>query len=526
MELDEKKTKYFVIGIVLLILLGIVLIVHFNNKSLVSGDKDKETTTKKTTEVKTTEVTTTKKKSVVKQVNNSTEVINSNVYKSVIDDENKIVYNYKLSNEILDTDKIISKKLDISEYLRSNSVIGLYDISLYSVDNIKKSVNNSIISVSIPLSSELIGYDEYKVIYINDNGVVTDEVFDTSVSDGYIKFTTTHLSMYGIVGIKNSVSEPVEDVVDLTNVKVSLSLNDSVIGNDRIIVSNNDIIKINVLNLDKEYKVYYALRSDDVNSVDTYNEYVDKIDVSMLEPTKRYTIIVKVVVGNTNAVFELNEVNSYDIVYTYDGKNEDTIGEIKDNDGNEIDYSNVDINNDIAIKDVTNDDVTDEAIVNVKGNIYLVDKTDISNLNITGYLYIDTDKMISTEDKKSIDISNIYKVTILSNKFNLNGVEYEYEVTDDGSIIISKISNDIKEIIYTKPSVKEEVVSEETTVNEKEDTDVKFEDNFSGSNDIDISVDEDKNLVIVNKEKEVTEIKEPDEEKVLEPVSELEIIGE
>ena len=544
MELDEKKTKYFVIGIVLLILLGIVLIVHFNNKSLVSGDEDKNNTTKKTTEVKTTEVTTTKKRNVVKQVNSSSEVVenntnsNNSVYKSVIDDENKIVYNYKLSDEILDTDKLISKKLEISEYLKNNNVIGLYDISLYTSDNIKKNVSNSVINVSIPLTSELIGYDEYKVVYVNDSGVITDEVFETSLSDGFIKFTTTHLSMYGIVGIKNSNDDnkEVEEVVDLTNVKVNLSLNNNIINsNERIIVSKDDVISISVLNLDKEYKVYYALRSSDVNSVDTYNLYDGNIDVSGLEPTKKYNIIVKVVVGNTNSVFELNEINSYDIVYMNDGSKEETIGEIKDNE-KEIDYSNVEENKDIAVKDITSEELENKAEVNIKGNVYLVDKTDLSNLNITGYLYIDTDKEISTEDKKTIDMTNIYKVTILSNKFTLNGVNYEYEVKEDGSIVITKVDGETRDIVYNKPANSDETeenietnvesINEEKKEEVNEETDVKFEDNFSGSNDIEITVDEDKNLVIVNKEKEETEVKEPENEKVEEPVTEVDTIGE
>ncbi len=544
MELDEKKTKYFVIGIVLLILLGIVLIVHFNNKSLVSGDKDKNNTTKKTTEVKTTEITTTKKKNVVKQVNNSSEVVdnnttNNNVYKSVIDDDNKIVYNYKLSEEILDTDKLISKKLDISDYLKNNNVIGLYDISLYTSDNIKKNVSNSVINVSIPLTSELIGYDEYKVVYVNDSGVITDEVFDTSVSDGFIKFTTTHLSMYGIVGIKNNNDDnkQPEEVVDLTNVKVNLSLNNNIINsNDRIIVSKDDIISVNVLNLDKEYKVYYALRSSDANSVDTYNLYDGKIDISGLEPTKKYNIIVKVVVGNTNAVFELNEINSYDIVYMNGGSKEETVGEIRDNENNEIDYSKVEENKDIAVKDITSEELESKAEVNIKGNVYLVDKTDLSNLNITGYLYIDTDKEISTKDKKTIDMANIYKVTILSNKFTLNGVNYEYEVKEDGSIIITRVDGETRDIVYNKPANSEKTeetsetkvdsINEEQKEEVKEETDVKFEDNFSGSKDIEITVDEDKNLVIVNKEKEITEVKEPEKEKVEEPVNEVNTIGE
>ena len=546
-ELNEKNTKYFVVAIILLIVLGIILIIHFNNKSLVSGDKDKVTsTTKKTTEVKKEETTTTTTKvvrvsntnkdnnKVVKETNVSND---NSVYKSVIDEHSNIIYNYKLTDEITNDDRIVSKSLELNDYLKNNNVISLYDISLYN-NNVKKDVKNSLIDISIPITNNLIGYDEYKIIYVND-GSISDEVFDTKVENGYIKFTTTHLSMYGIVGIKNNNDDnkQTEEVVDLTNVKVNLSLNNNIINsNDRIIVSKDDIININILNLDKEYKVYYALRSSDVNSVDTYNLYDSKIDVSGLEPTKKYNIIVKVVVGNTNAVFELNEINSYDIVYMNDGSKEETVGEIRDNENNEIDYSKVEENKDIAVKDITSEELENKAEINIKGNVYLVDKIDLSNLNITGYLYIDTDKEISTKDKKTIDMANIYKVTILSNKFTLNGVNYEYEVKEDGSIIITRVDGETRDIVYNKPANSEKTeetsetkvdsINEEQKEEVKEETDVKFEDNFSGSKDIEITVDEDKNLVIVNKEKEVTEVKEPEKEKIEEPVNEVNTIGE
>lgn len=502
MELNEKKTKYFVIGIVLLILLGIVLIVHFNNKSLVSGDKDKKSEEKKTTEVKTTEVKTTKKSNIVKQVSNVKEENNNNVYKSTVDETNKIIYNFKLTNEILDNDKLVSKKLDINEYLKNNNVIGLYDISLYSSDNIKKSVNNSLINISIPLNSDLIGYDEYKVVYVNDNGIITDETFETSVKDGYIKFSTTHLSMYAIVGIKNKTEE-IKPAIDLSKVTVDVLQNGNIVKDQSVVASVNDIIDIKVNNITSEYKVYYALKNDINKDNLEYKEFISGTILNSNTPNK-VVLTIKVVSQNTEKVFDLNEFNIYDVVYNYDKNNEikdetnpanpdgvKNVGEVKEN------YENVDDNQNIVVKDITGDNVTidpkKEATININGNAYLVDKTDISNMKFNGYLVIDTDKQIIF--KNNIDMTNLYQITIISKEFNFNGIKYTYEIVD-GKIIIKKITE--KEIIDEKEESKktEEIVSEDD-----------FNKNFDG--EVKLDIDKDNNLVIKKKETDVKDDPKP-----------------
>ena len=493
LELDEKKTKYFVIGILLLIVLGIVLILHFNNKSLVSGDKERKDTTKKTTEVTTKEVTT-KKSNSAKQISNVTEEKQNNVYKSVIDEENKIVYNYKLTGEILDSDKLVSKKLDISEYLKRNNVVGLYDISLYSSDNVKKNVSNSLINVSIPLNGDLIGYDSYKVVYINDSGVITDEVFETTISDGYIKFNTTHLSIYAVIGIKN-ITQDVKPVVDLSNLTIDVLKNGEIVKDQSVIASINDIIDIKVNNINNEYKIYYALKNDINKDNLEYKEFVSGTILNSNTPNK-VVLSVKVVSLDTEKVFDLNEFNIYDIVYNYDKNTEvidevnpdyvKNVGEVKDN------YENVDDNQNIVVKDVTGKDiVVDEekqATVNINGNAYLVDKTDISNMKFNGYLVIDTDQQITFDYK--IDMSDLYQITIKSKEFYFNDTKYSYEIID-GKYFIKKIT-EIKEVVDEK---------EEITKSEEDVSEDKFKENFDG--DVIINTDKDNNLVIKKKETDV-----------------------
>ena len=364
-EIDERKTKYFVIAILILIVLSIILVIHFNNKSLVSGEKDKTTKTT-TTELITTKKKTTRKRTTTQAVVDEV-VADSTIYKSTIDEETKIVYNYKLTDEILDADKIISKVLEIDETLKANNVIGLYDISLYDVNNIKKSVTNSSIEISIPLSKDLLGYDEYKIIYIDDNNKISEEKFESVVENNYIKFTTTHLSKFGIVATKKEVieapKEEVEEKIDLTNVKIDLKINDIVVTENNLYAKTGDKIGLNINGLEKdtEYKLYYLLQNEEVQG--EYKEF----NIEMLkdiETPSTYKLIIKLVVGEEYKTFELATLNIYDEVFVYD-KNEEltedkVIGEIKDEDGVESTYKEKDNNMNIVIDNVTVEEEIEE----------------------------------------------------------------------------------------------------------------------------------------------------------------------
>ena len=102
-----------------------------------------------------------------------------------------------------------------------------------------------------------------------------------------------------------------------------------------------------------------------------------------------------------------------------------------------------------------------------------MEKTDISNLEITGHLIIDTDEDIVYDKNK---LENVYSITIKSKEFSLNGIKYTYEYTKDGIVItrldivdVDEENSDIfegfqydstkDELIFNK---KEDVNSEET----------------------------------------------------------------
>ena len=530
-EIDVKKTKYFVIAIIILIVLSIILIVHFDNKKMVSGSDD---TTKTTTKsdiipITTTSTKTTTKKATVNTVKkeeikeeNIVEVIDreETIYKSTIDENNQLIYNYKLTDEINNEDSIISTKLSISEVLKNKNIIGLFDISLFDDMLNKKSVSNSLINIKIPIKDELIGYDEYKVIYINENNEITNEEFNVKIENNYIEFETTHLSIFGIIGIKNIIEEIPEEIkpeeelneevkeeIDLSEVDILLNINDiDYISNkdNTLLLSKSDKFDIKVSNIDYEYQVYYSLTGEN-DGIDY--ELFNKSILEDINTNNLYNLKIKVVVMDKYVEFDMGNISVYDIVYINDGKEQkEPIGTIYNEDGtiyvpednDEYLYNDKDINKDIVIDNGDNiissvtkeeldkeqdnevlnnttqtdnevnigeqtEKLTEETIdnntnkdkedkdsntnetdvkVKINGNIYLVEETDISNLEMTGYLIIDTSENI-TFDNYDV-FKNLYTITIRSKIFTLKNIKYTYEYNDNNIIIKKYIEPDLE----------------------------------------------------------------------------------
>jgi len=512
-ELNEKKTKYFVIAIIILIILGVLLIVHFNNKQMVKGEEDKSdtpTTTEKVT-------TTTKKRVYIEE-----EKVEEVVYKSVIDETNKLVYNYKLTDEITETDVIISKKLEISETLKEKDVIGLFDISLYDANLVKKNVSNSLITIKIPLTEELKAYENYKVVYINDKNEITDEKFEVKLSSDYLEFNTTHLSVFGIIATKKVVEE--EQVVDLSKVTVDVKVNDEIVGNvTNILLDKEDKVELVVNNIDENVNVYYGLRATGQEDF-TYEKYEGVLE---LKDAINYKLFVKVSYVENSKSFELGNIGLYDEVFEYD-KNQELekdiiIGEINDEIETPYDYTDKDKNKDIVIDNVTEvveEDSTDtktelddtentittttdiseeitesSATISVNGNIYLVEETDISKLEMTGHLYIDTNQNIifAENEEERLVLSNLYSITIRSKEFTLNGERYSYEYTSDGNLVIYRVV---------------EITENEATTEKTEDITTSFETIFNDR----FKVVEDKNKNELVLEKTIKEEQQPEDE--------------
>lgn len=89
------------------------------------------------------------------------------------------------------------------------SYIAAYDISMYN-GGVIVPLSNGSFTIKIPVSEV---YDTYKVAYVNNGAIV--EQLDATYENGFVTFTTTHLSEYAIYGKNSSVNS--NDVVNEKN---------------------------------------------------------------------------------------------------------------------------------------------------------------------------------------------------------------------------------------------------------------------------------------------------------------------
>ena len=134
-----------------------------------------------------------------------------NDYKLVVEEE-------ELANEeaVMDSvNKQINTALEeVKEELLDSKLVATYDISVKdSSDQVVKLANGNY-AISIKVTEDQVkGYNAFKVVYINDEGEVV-EVLDAVFEEGAIKFETTHLSTYAIIGYNTvTLTEDGDDVI-------------------------------------------------------------------------------------------------------------------------------------------------------------------------------------------------------------------------------------------------------------------------------------------------------------------------
>lgn len=165
---------------------------------------------------KTTSTKTTKKKSSKKATTLKTN-------KVILISDTKLNNKYKLNVNDLD-----DKKSEYNKKVKDFDIVSLYDVSIYNGKKEVEMKNNSFI-IKIKLDEKKDNYDNYKIIYVNDDGEIA-EYIDGTIEDGYIVFKTTHLSQYGVIGqnekeevLESSTVEPVKKNNNIGNIlKISL----------------------------------------------------------------------------------------------------------------------------------------------------------------------------------------------------------------------------------------------------------------------------------------------------------------
>lgn len=135
----------------------------------------------------------------------------SNDYKLVVEEE-------ELANEeaVMESvnEQITTALEETKEELLDSKLVATYDISVKdSNDQVVKLANGNY-AISIKVTEDQVkGYNAFKVVYINDEGEVA-EVLDAVLEEGAIKFETTHLSTYAIIGYNTvTLTEDGDDVI-------------------------------------------------------------------------------------------------------------------------------------------------------------------------------------------------------------------------------------------------------------------------------------------------------------------------
>lgn len=99
------------------------------------------------------------------------------------------------STEFADSAAMVKKAADTISEIKGKELVALYDVSLFK-DNVKIQPDGKV-KVKIKIPDNLIGRAGLDIVHVADDGTVT--TMHAVVEDGYLVFTTTHFSNYGIV---------------------------------------------------------------------------------------------------------------------------------------------------------------------------------------------------------------------------------------------------------------------------------------------------------------------------------------
>lgn len=136
--------------------------------------------------------------------------------------EEKVNKKYQLKEENLKDQDVATKVSDAIE----QDLVSLYDVSVYNGKKLVSMKNGNYI-IKIKLDADIDKYENYQIIYVNDNGEI-EEYTDGVLEGDYIVFETSHLSQYGVIAnpvIEDTELEvvPVKDYSTLINIfKISI----------------------------------------------------------------------------------------------------------------------------------------------------------------------------------------------------------------------------------------------------------------------------------------------------------------
>ena len=125
--------------------------------------------------------------------------------------DKKVNTKYELKEENLTEHEVANK---VSSSI-DKDLVSLYDVTVY---NGKKEVSmkNGQYTIKIKLDGNVDNYENYQIIYVNDNGEI-EEYIDGKIEGDYIVFNTSHLSQYGVIA-SPIVHEEVYSTLEISKV--------------------------------------------------------------------------------------------------------------------------------------------------------------------------------------------------------------------------------------------------------------------------------------------------------------------
>jgi len=131
--------------------------------------------------------------------------------------DKKLDKKYKLKEEDLREKEVASK---VSDLITDKDLLSFYDVSVY---NGKKEVSmkNGKYIIKIKIDELVDRYENYQIIYVNDDGEI-EEYLDGTIEDGFIVFETSHLSQYGVIA--NQIVEEASVTINTPNIKNNINL--------------------------------------------------------------------------------------------------------------------------------------------------------------------------------------------------------------------------------------------------------------------------------------------------------------
>lgn len=129
-----------------------------------------------------------------------------NNYVLVVENAKETLKEEEVAAINVSVEETIAKIAETNKATATNiNLLALYDIKVSDGTQDVK-MENGKYTITLVLDENLLSYNNYKVVYIDDTGKAV-ETLPATVNGGKVSFTTTHLSTYGVVGYNETAIE-------------------------------------------------------------------------------------------------------------------------------------------------------------------------------------------------------------------------------------------------------------------------------------------------------------------------------